>query len=386
MNKIISPITGSDNIKNLDSHSSCISSEGIIMTANVDNYICLDSGLIFNGTGARGGEDEYYSEEYDLHSENDESEFKYKTDDGFVGIYENIYKFISNNSNIKNFKNYLDIGCGKGLLLKKFQENHNELNLYGIEPSKQAKKMYTRIVPNAEIFSGNLEDASLSRTSFDLISTNGVLEHVPEPTSFLNKLYSMLNDEGYCYVGVPNFVTNPADIYTFDHLTRFTPSSIKMLFSISGFEVKAELIDQNRVPMWYLIQKNRNISRITLDSKKELDIFYKNASDMKNTLASIQKCFDNLKGKKEKIAIYGTGATFPLSTLFTDISFDDVFCYIDDNDHLLGTLKNNIPVHLPEILLTESIKNIIISANPCYHSQIINKIKSFNINEVDIYY
>ena len=62
----------------------------------------------------------------------------------------------------------------------------------------------------------------------------------------------MLKDNGYLYIGVPNFRNNPADIYTYDHLSRFTPSVIKQLFSSSGFDVAAEWVLKNRVPMWFM--------------------------------------------------------------------------------------------------------------------------------------
>ena len=386
MNKIQSPITQSTNVKKLDVYDKCISSEGLLMHEHVSNYLCLDTGLIFNGTGARGQEREYYGDEYDLHNENDESEFKYQTDEGFIGVYENIFQFIDDNIDISLINNYLDIGCGKGLLLKKFSQNHNKLNLFGIEPSKQASKMYKRIIPEAEIFLGSLEESEFRFQKFELISANGVLEHVPNPIEFLNSISNMLTEEGYCYIGVPNFKTNPADIFTYDHLSRFTPKTIKMLFSLTGFEVISELVSDVRVPMWYLIKKNKQVSKYSINITDQQDLFDKHSSDIKKTFQSIQNCYENNIRDASKIAVYGTGSIFSLATFYTDINFSDIYCYVDDNDSIHGSKKNGITIQSPQILQSEKISKIIISGNPCYHDQIIKRIHSLNLNSFDLYY
>ena len=97
MENIISPITGSANVLKMDSFKKAMTSEQKFINEDVSNYFCQDTGLVFNQTGARGNEDWFYEEEYDLHSENDISEFKYQTDQGYIGIYENIVQFLQKN-------------------------------------------------------------------------------------------------------------------------------------------------------------------------------------------------------------------------------------------------------------------------------------------------
>ena len=166
MKDIFSPISGSTNVQKLSHFKKAISSESKLINAAVDNYLCLDTGLIFNQTGGRGVETDFYESEYELHSENDLSEFKYQTDKGFIGIYDNIIQFIFNELKFKEKGDFLDIGCGKGLLLKKFGEHKRKWDLFGIEPSSNASLFHEKLIPHAEISNSNFENASLLLNSF----------------------------------------------------------------------------------------------------------------------------------------------------------------------------------------------------------------------------
>ena len=213
MENTVSPITGSTNVLKMDSFKKTITSECKFINQNVSNFLCKDTGLVFNQTGARGKEDWYYEEEYDLHSENDISEFKYQTDRGYIGIYENIVQFLQKNISKSEKGNILDVGCGKGLLLKNFSDKNKNWGLYGIEPSKNANLYHKRIIPDAKIYSSSFEDVKLPIDKFQIIVSNGVLEHVPKPLDFLSFIYNKLDKNGICFIGVPNFQNNPRYIY-----------------------------------------------------------------------------------------------------------------------------------------------------------------------------
>ena len=111
-----------------------------------------------------------------------------------------------------------------------------------------------------------------------------------------------LTDNGYLYIGVPNFENNPADVFTFDHLTRFTPSSINLIFKLAGFKIVASKVLDNRVPMWFVAQKSDALAleEIKIDIQKEQHLIEETVKSLK----SIFKTYDNAaknalaKGKK----------------------------------------------------------------------------------------
>ena len=123
---------------------------------------------------------------------------------------------------------------GKDFLLHRFALLFPEWELFGIEPSRNAQKYFRRVIPQVKLFNGSLEESMFAKEKFDLVLANGVLEHVPFPTKFL-EIYRGCISKGVGYIGVPNFNNNPSDLFTYDHLSRFTPRTIEGLFATTGF-------------------------------------------------------------------------------------------------------------------------------------------------------
>lgn len=385
MEAVKSPITGNFNTRKLDEYKKSITSESKLVVEAVSNFQCLDSGLIFNNLGARGKEVNFYEDEYDLHSESLTSEFKYSTNIGYTGIYENINQFIINNIPISSKGKLLDLGCGKGLLLKNFNDKFPKWKLFGIEPSKNAKIYHEKIIPNVEVSFSDYKGAKLSSNKFDIITSNGVLEHVPDPLDFLEFIHNNLDDDGFCFIGVPNFINNPVDIFTYDHLSRFTPSTLENIFKISGFKVANKITSNERVPMWYIIKKTvRKSFDVGVNIDTEYKNFKKNKIQVNKTFDSIDTCLEN--HKNEKIVVYGTGAIFLIYFHFNNIDIGNIKCFIDDNETIHGSSKLGLKIFSPNYIIDKGFNNIIISSNPCYHRQIINKIKCLGINKLNIYY
>ncbi len=100
--------------------------------------------------------------------------------------------------------NVLDIGAGHGYIAEWLSKNPNlKINNYSfIEPDNQ----------NAEIISSKQYEFNVSRIlninhvneQYDLIFVNHVLEHVADPTEFLNRTSLVLSDGGIAYYEVPN--------------------------------------------------------------------------------------------------------------------------------------------------------------------------------------
>ena len=180
------PITGSDDTVLLVSYDQCITSDSQLVNANVENRISRASGLVYNASGARGGEKGFYTDEYDFLSESVLSEWKVFDSSGQgEGLYHQIVDFIDSGIALPRKGRILDIGCGKGLLLKRFSEKYPDWELCAIEPSKNAKAFFEEVMPKVSLYDGNFEDSPYINQTFDLVTASGVLEHVPKPVQFL---------------------------------------------------------------------------------------------------------------------------------------------------------------------------------------------------------
>jgi SAM-dependent methyltransferase len=374
-----SPITQSTNTRFLKTYDPSIMSDNRITERRVDNYLCLDTGLVFNALGARGSEKIFYTDEYDLHSENEDSEFKYFESKEAVGIYDEIVELITRSITLNSNPSILDVGCGKGLLLKKLQKKYPNSHLYGVEPSRNALKFFHRFFPDVKIFEGVFEDSPFLDKKFNLVVSNGVLEHVPNPVDFLKKIRRCIAEDGFLYIGVPNFKNNPADLFTYDHLSRFTPDSINVAFQLAGFEIVASKVSDQRVPMWYILKSvgEKNLSDLKIDIHKSSVVVEKSLRDIEAFFKSYQQAANDAKRKKKKIAVYGTGTLGLIGMRYTNMDLNIIECFFDDNMSIWGSKRNGIPVNDPKKLTkTESISEIVIAANPCYLDLIENKVSS----------
>src|SRR5699024_2474410 len=97
----------------------------------------------------------------------------------------------------KNTKKLLDIGSGTGDFLNASKEYG--ISSTGTEPNEHARKL--------SITKGNkvVEDLDkLEGTNFDVITLWHVLEHVYQPSEYLEKINRLLNQDGLLLIAVPN--------------------------------------------------------------------------------------------------------------------------------------------------------------------------------------
>lgn len=136
----------------------------------------------------------------------------------------------------------LDFGCGNGGFLKAVP---NSFEKYGYEVSKN--HMHDTIDTN--IHTGDLikvaqGDEIFDGKKFDLITLFDVLEHLPNPNSYIKILRSLLKPEGLIFITVPNcnsftakFFREYWPMYLLEHLWFFSPLTLKSWGKTEGLSV-----------------------------------------------------------------------------------------------------------------------------------------------------
>lgn len=145
--------------------------------------------------------------------------------------------------------NILDVGCAGGIFLKVAQENN--FNAYGIEVSKYAVEAAEKIL-NLKIELGTLEKCKFKNKFFDVITLLDVIEHFPDPYCSLQKINSLLKDDGIILIYTPNINSLPfyvikegwGIIAPEHHLHYFSPETIEMLLNKTGFIIKKIWFDE----------------------------------------------------------------------------------------------------------------------------------------------
>lgn len=106
------------------------------------------------------------------------------------------FNFIKQTIDLKN-KDICEIGAFDGLLLSLFKKNNN--NVFGYELNDDAR-VYAKKKYDIDLEENFLE----SKSKYDIIILSHVIEHFREPKEILIKIKSMLKENGFIYIEVPN--------------------------------------------------------------------------------------------------------------------------------------------------------------------------------------
>jgi len=177
--------------------------------------------------------------------------YKEETGERFGNITEFVVKVFRFWRALKIFllnpkgKKILDIGSGRGWMLY-FLKKYFKYNVaVGTQISENAYR-FSRDKLGLEIYNKDLLDLELNSAKFDIITLWHVLEHVPAPEAYIQRISELLENDGLILIEVPNFnswsrilskkrwlAMDPAH-----HVTFFTPDSLGDLLEKYNFKIK----------------------------------------------------------------------------------------------------------------------------------------------------
>jgi len=133
----------------------------------------------------------------------------------------------------------LDVGCGSGKFLLRMKER---MDVFGIEPGSYGYQICRR--RGLDVQNTFLEAADYQANSFDVITLNHVLEHVPNPKETLSHVRGLLRDSGFVIIQVPNlrsfaFLVSREYFFHLDvprHLFHFTRKTLEAYLKAAGLK------------------------------------------------------------------------------------------------------------------------------------------------------
>lgn len=140
----------------------------------------------------------------------------------------------------------LDIGCATGEFLEALRDVG--LNALGVDISNHAIDIAKR--KKIQVVQGDIFSNFFESRKFDGIHMNHVLEHVPDPVNYIQKIKGLLNRKGVLYIEVPlQFVgwlerikrcyqaEELPELYKVHHNSFYTAKSLKILLERNNFEI-----------------------------------------------------------------------------------------------------------------------------------------------------
>ena len=231
---------------------------------------CLDCDLCYTNPRVTEGTIGYfYPEDYHpyLNTAMNEAELNSAIQSHLKkGVY-----YIPTLSNDK--KRVLEIGCATGEFVGYLKQIG--WDAYGVEMNKTSAESAMKNY-GVNVFNGRFEESKFEPDYFDYVAMWHTMEHVYKPQNVLNEINKIIKPGGQIAISLPRFECLESRIfgrywYALDlprHITHFSVSRIKKLFSDSGFSVDEIIFHKNM----------NNIAGSTLYILDDL-IFYRNGTE-----------------------------------------------------------------------------------------------------------
>ena len=218
----------------------------------------------------------------------------------------------------------LDVGCSTGHFLSALK-GKAKIRV-GLELGKDEATFIKKNL-DFKVYTDPIESANIDEGPFDLVTALQVLEHVPDPVSFLKGVARNLKDDGLLYLELPNIddvllsafdIKGYADFYYREpHVCYYSKETLKALLSKAGFEGEFGTVQRynfyNHVH-WVLTGKpqakfaeGNTVLQTAKDggapsrARKELDAFLKDADERYRALVEKNGLGESLTfwGKKK---------------------------------------------------------------------------------------
>jgi 2-polyprenyl-3-methyl-5-hydroxy-6-metoxy-1,4-benzoquinol methylase len=212
----------------------------------VENRICDNCGLVFQSPRMTDEELEaYYEREYRQTYQGQEG-----PDLKDLAVQkaraESLLDFVR--PHISALSTHLDIGCSAGLLLEAFH-NQYDCQPVGIEPSRAyreyAQALGLKVFSSLEVLERSRQtsenpEPALSINNFDLISMAHVLEHLPNPVTYLRSLRDeLLASSGWLLIEVPNLYCH--DSFEIAHLVSYSTRTLAQTLEMAGYTIRTSI-------------------------------------------------------------------------------------------------------------------------------------------------
>lgn len=243
-------------------------------------------------------------------------------------------------SRLRNVK-WLDLGCGRGDLLRTLSVQCPQWALFGADMSERNRTGVEAIPGVRGYFSRGLDCV---HEQFDVLSMSHVLEHVPDPITFLRSVLSCLSDNGHLLIAAPNWRLNPFDLLVADHCLHFCLETLTSILQTAGFTVL--FFSEDIIPKELVLIARPSIHSNMPEPSMTASLLSQDWSMLSDSLAwlSGMSAWAREQLRHPHVGILGTA----LAATWLDAACDSRFAFfVDEDSDRSGCTYMNRPVYSP---------------------------------------
>jgi ubiquinone/menaquinone biosynthesis C-methylase UbiE len=172
----------------------------------------------------------------------------------------------------RDYSDYLDCGCGKGWITGAISSRLGIRNSFGVDISdKEIKEARSKKMP-VRFEVGDVHSLGFRDSSFDLVTSFEVIEHLDCPLTFLKEVYRVLRPGGVFLITTPNayyylymlrmlFRRMPR-ITKDEHYYLWDVFSLYRLLNRVGFRYSGSYYSEVSLPFQKKYRRNAFLSRL----------------------------------------------------------------------------------------------------------------------------
>jgi SAM-dependent methyltransferase len=276
-----------------------------------------------------------------------------------------LLKRISEHTRLPTRGRALDVGCGNGRLLKALGSSYPDWRLSGTEFSARYRETVESL-PGVEcLFTGPLSSVP---GNFNLIFLIHVLEHIVDPVPFLNEVRGKLSGDGFLFVELPSYESNPFELLIIDHATHFSLATAGWVLRQAGFKSLVSSDTWLAKELSLLAgpgQAGAIVPRLSLEPVEKAIQWLQLAAKKARELRSQSRSF----------GIFGTSiaATWLAAELGNPPSF-----FVDEDVNRIGNLHLAVPIVSPAQVPTGSI--VFVAQPSSIARKIADRLQGENVS------
>jgi 2-polyprenyl-3-methyl-5-hydroxy-6-metoxy-1,4-benzoquinol methylase len=261
----------------------------------------------------------------------------------------------------------LEVGFGDGVFI---HEAHKTYACTGVDPSEGYARGNEYLASKGIIIYNSPLNTFHSKTTFDVVCSFLVLEHIMHPLTFLAQLKKHLKPNGVLIIEAPDIrrykLFNTESMLTHEHLYHYTIETLALVLSKFGFE----LIAHSNKDITYgfsMIAAFKLKRKVSLKFRQSgfehiavltefIEIRERYQVNMTQNLKTI---FTNAGATGKTVAVYGTGFLFNFAQERCGLEVSDLTYLYDDTREKAGTKigpreiypLSKISEHNPDVVL-----------------------------------
>lgn len=144
------------------------------------------------------------------------------------------FLFLSHINKLNDDSNVLEIGSGSGTILATINDKFPKINTFAYEKSSKAINLIRKFSPKTKI----IKNLTNGKTKYDSIIFFEVMEHVKNDTQFLDKIISILKNDGIIIFSVPAHIKkwSISDVWA-GHYRRYEKQDLIKFITNKKFKI-----------------------------------------------------------------------------------------------------------------------------------------------------